>query len=933
MKNYLKKNKNEFIAFFGTFIILTIIFFMIGIFKKSIFISDLEVQMLPLFKQFILLLTGKAGMYNFTLGMGDYFLGTLYYYLLSPFNLLSLVIKDINILVILIILLKSSFSSLFSYKYLKYQFDNKNQSYLIVFSLLYGLSSYFISYNMFIQFFDVYMIFPLLLLGIDKIIKEKKYPLYVITLMFTIFSNYYFAYMVCIFAFLYFNYKILMNKIPLKKIIKENINFIFISFLSCLSMSFILLPVATEIGNYSRDSSELFGGENLKLLFNLKYFTTHHILGDFSKETLINMHVMYIYTSIITIPLIYFYFINNKINKREKVLTAIMFLILILSLGINYINYIWHGFTPPCAINGRYTFMFILFIIYICCKSIINIQQFNKKHFYIIFSSIYFIVFLYSFIYYPRLIDINVLISIFLVYMFIVLSSLILKKYNTIKTYLLIFLIIFISSSILLLTKVINISYFLKLLLLPLSVYMLHCLIKKRNIKLKHFIFIFITVLAFFSIYVMYSNRIILGKHTFIKLTIILLYLIILKFINKKHISKLLITLLVIELVINSHQYLYRYTYNWKYDKSYEEAINYIKKQEDSLFYRIEDNYNESLMNNSQLYNYYGIDYFMSTINKSLVKFFNDLDVVAPLAGKNTISYDGSYHLLSSLLNVKYYIENHNLENDLYTQIKDIDNYVIYKNEQSLNLGYMVNKDLIKLKKKSNGLEYINDIYKTMTNNQNNILDKIDITKKNENTYTFNNTKRNDFYILINLDRNKYNPLTEIDKRVSNINLKINNESLEDTSNGIFIYKVNNAYDKNKPLEITFDKKLIPYVLDVFVYYYNEKVYKEDIDILKQNQLIVTNINNDGIEGTIDVQDEGLLFTSIVYNDNLDVYVDGIKQKKVKLLDTFTGVNLDKGKHKIVFKYNNKILYISLIPSLVGVSMLLILYLKSKKRK
>ena len=933
MKNFLKKNKNEFITFFGTFMILTIIFFMIGIFKKSIFISDLEVQMLPLFKQFILLLTGKAGMYNFTLGMGDYFLGTLYYYLLSPFNLLSLVIKDLNILVILIILLKSSFSSLFSYKYLKYQFNNKKQSYLMVFSLLYGLSSYFISYNMFIQFFDVYMIFPLLLLGIDKIIKEKKYLLYVITLMFTIFSNYYFAYMVCIFAFLYFNYKILMNKKPLKKIIKENINFIFISFLSCLSMSFILLPVATEIGNYSRDTSELFGGENLRLLFNLKYLANHYILGDFTKETLINMHVMYIYTSIITIPLIYFYFINNKINKREKILTAIMLLILILSLGINYINYIWHGFTPPCAINGRYTFMFILFIIFICYKSIINIQQFNKKHFYIIFSLIYFIVFLYSFIYYPRLIDINILTSIFVFYMSISLLALILKKYNNITTYLLIFFIVLIPSTILLLTNVINISYFLRLLLVPLSVYMLYFLIKKRNIKLKHFIFIFITLLAIFSIYVMYSNRIILGKHTFIKLTIILLYLIILKFINKKHISKLLITLLVIELVINSHQYLYRYTYNWKYDKSYEEAINYIKKQEDSLFYRIEDNYNESLMNNSQLYNYYGIDYFMSTINKSLVKFFNDLDVVAPLAGKNTISYDGSYHLLSSLLNVKYYIENHNLENEPYTKIKDIDNYVIYKNEQSLNLGYMVNKDLIKLKKKSNGLEYINDIYKTMTNNQNNILDKIDITKKNENTYTFNNTKRNDFYILINLDRNKYNPLTEIDKRVSNINLKINNELLKDTANGMFIYKVKNTYDKNISLEITFNKKLSPYVLDVYAYYYNDKAYKETIDILKKNQLTVTSINNNGIEGTIDLQEAGLMFTSYVYNDNLDVYVDGIKQKKVKLLDTFTGVNLDKGKHKIVFKYNNKILYTSLIPSLVGVSMLLILYLTSKKRK
>jgi uncharacterized membrane protein YfhO len=85
------------------------------------------------------------------------------------------------------------------------------------------------------EFLDVYMLFPILLLGIDKMIKEKKYLLYIISLILIIASNYYFSYMVCIFAFLYFNYRLVIErkKIDYKLIIKENKNFIII-FLSII---------------------------------------------------------------------------------------------------------------------------------------------------------------------------------------------------------------------------------------------------------------------------------------------------------------------------------------------------------------------------------------------------------------------------------------------------------------------------------------------------------------------------------------------------------------------------------------------------------------------------------------------------------------------------------------------------------------------------
>ena len=91
-------------------------------------------------------------------------------------------------------------------------------------------------------------------------------------------------------------------------------------------------------------------------------------------------------------------------------------------------------------------------------------------------------------------------------------------------------------------------------------------------------------------------------------------------------------------------------------------------------------------------------------------------------------------------------------------------------------------------------------------------------------------------------------------------------------------------------------------------------------------------INKNGLNGNIDVQEDGVLFMSCLYNDELDVYVDGVKQDKIKLLDTFIGVNLEKGKHEIMLKYTPKTLYLSFIPSLIGLCSLIVIYIKKKKQ-
>lgn len=818
MLNFFKKYIGAICTFFITLIITLIIFYSIGIFDGTILISDLNSEYQPLLIQTRKILTGQLGTYNLNLSLGDSFLGTFFYYMSSPLNILSIFIKDINLLVIILVLLKLSLASSFCYLFFKYQFKEEKKLFFCIFSIIYALSSYSISYYLHIMWLDIYMLLPLLLLGIDKILLEKKHLTYIITLILIIFCNYYFAYMICIFSFIYYNYKLLLEeKISLKYIIKNNIHFIIITVLSIVCASIVLIPVITEIGTYSRHNNNFLGGENIKFNFNIINIIKHYILGNYKDVEILNENSFYIYSSIITIPLMYFYFINKNFKFKEKILTSIMLIIFILSISCNYLNYMWHGFVPPSFFNGRYTFMFIIFILLISLKSIYNLKDFKIYHYFII--------------------------------TFLIIISL-----------------------------MICISF----------------------------------------------TKIQLNKLDILKLLVLIVYMLIFMITIKTNISKtIFVFVVVLELVASSIGYLERYNFDVSHENIIQKkAINYIKENDNSLLYRIEDNNSES-DNYSISYNYYSIDYFMSTIKKDLINLFINLDVGNHSYTKNTISYDGSYHLISSLLGIKYYIETNNYNNNYYEYLTEIDDtYKIYKNNYSLNIGYMVNNEFENTKLNSNGLKNLNSIYYNMT--KINILEENMIDKIDDYNYNFINKSTNNFYLLVKL-KNWYS--------YEDLNVYINDELLDNT-NGTFMYHINNQYEINNEININLDcnESTLEDIEGIYVYYINNDNYKKSIELLKNNQLEINKIKNNSIEGNINVDDNNILFTSIPYNKDLYIYVDGKKVNKIKLLDAFMGAKLDKGEHKVVIKYIPKTLYLSIIPSLIG-QILLYIYIKVYKEK
>ena len=169
--------------------------------------SDCYHQYAPFHKELYRKLTeGGSLLYSWNIGMGVNFTALYSYYLASPVNLLlGLIAPTGNILIAIdiFIIIKTGLCGLTCGYYLHKRYGGKNLSFAAI-AVFYALSSYMAAFSWNIMWLDCLVLLPLIVLGMDKIIKENKYFLYTIALGLSIFSNYYISIMICIFLVFYF---------------------------------------------------------------------------------------------------------------------------------------------------------------------------------------------------------------------------------------------------------------------------------------------------------------------------------------------------------------------------------------------------------------------------------------------------------------------------------------------------------------------------------------------------------------------------------------------------------------------------------------------------------------------------------------------------------------------------------------------------------
>ena len=391
----MKKNLKKYLPEILTFIVPILIMLISCIINKTYPFGN---EILPKYDGYYqyagftsyyknVLLGNESLFYSFKGLLGYNFYATSIYYMFNPTNLLCIFSTSENILeyYTFIILLRIGLSGFTMCKYLKYKFKNQSNLRYIIFSISYALMAYNVCYFFNYMYFDTVVLFPIVVLGLDKLIYERKNRLYIISLTLSIISNFYIGYMVCIFSLLYFIYNIVIYKLD-KNIIKD---FIISSLLSGFMCMIIIIPEASELLKgkallYASSKTEYFK-------FNMNFL---NIFYKFLPGSTSNYDLEYgmvnIYVSLFVIILVIKYFFNKKISKKERIATLIFILFFLFSISFNLLDFAWQLFQKPIWYPNRYIFTFSFFLITIAMKEITNITYKNniKENLIIIISFI-----------------------------------------------------------------------------------------------------------------------------------------------------------------------------------------------------------------------------------------------------------------------------------------------------------------------------------------------------------------------------------------------------------------------------------------------------------------------------------------------------------------------------------------------------------------
>ena len=331
--------------------------------QKSWLIYDMDNQYVSYFSYFKRAVKENGFFYTFSKTMGGDMLGFAAYYLMSPFNFLFLLVptKGIPDMAAWISLVKLGLCGLSFYALSCYTFsDCEDRKFSgLIFSTAYAMSSYNLFYLSNIMWFDAVYMLPLVVLGIKKIVDKNSPFLYIITLSYTLLTNYYIGYMICIFAVLYYLYYVLCShKGNIKMKVRQTALFCAASLLAGGMAMWLLLPT-----KYSLDG--------VKAPFRLSALTADKnfywddvfvkLLPGSSEDLMKGMPNLY--CGVLVLFFAGVFFLNRTIALKKKIGLTVLFTLFYFSFYINGINLIWHGFNTPLGFPYRYSFLFIFLLV------------------------------------------------------------------------------------------------------------------------------------------------------------------------------------------------------------------------------------------------------------------------------------------------------------------------------------------------------------------------------------------------------------------------------------------------------------------------------------------------------------------------------------------------------------------------------------------
>ncbi len=849
--------------------------------NRSMLYSDMYHQYYPFFLVFRnALRSGDSLLYSWNVGLGFDYLGLISYYLASPFNLLSVLVPEGLLLEYFSILspIKLGLASLFFAVFLNKTF-HKNDLSITLFGALYGLCAWGLGYHWNVMWLDTFALLPLVALGTVQLLQDKKFFLYTVTLFLSVFINYYIGLFTCIFVFLvFFCYEICRFR-GMGRFFSDLARIALFSLLAIGMTAILELPALAALQT-THSSVNSFPKE-----FRLNMVSDHTwkgLLDAMRKvagntggglEPTFKEGLPNLYCGVGTIVLAFLYLTNGRIRVRDKICSVVLLLFFTVSFIIRQLDYMWHGFHFTNMIPYRFSFLFSFVLLYMAYHAYTL-----RRHF---------------------------------------------KPWQVVTAGILALALLACSDSRL---DPVFITYNLIFLILYLAVFLYPLLLKPlpRGTDKE----------AYFTRQDAINRR-------------------------RSVSGWVLAGVLTVEIIMNVVNFgiAFPYTGISNYPRGKEDAEAVISHmhdlEKDTLFFRAETTHSQTL-NDGALNGYNGISTFTSSANTKVTQFMADLGYSAK-SSYNRYCYEESSPVADLFLGIKYRIERDGpvKEDPYYDSIYSSGNVHLLENNAYLPLGFLTEVQLstLNISQSSDTFSAHNKLLQAASGVTKNAWTKLtkeevtissdDVTLKSKNsasycsyeagsdggTVVYTITPQRSGLMCIDLTLPKKNAL-----KVSLNGQKLYSEtySLPQSLNVSYVepgdvVQIELTCKANEAGSAT----VLSAVLD-------EEVFRSAYEVLSASTLELTKFSNTFVEGSIDCNRDGLLYTSIPQDGNWSVCVDGAPADILLVGDAMISIPMTQGTHTVSFTYENRAFSlgwkISLGCFLVFTGITLVIYIPQRKR-
>ncbi len=855
--------------------------------KYAIMYCDEYHQYYPFFLTFRnALRSGESLLYCWDVGMGVDFLGLIAYYLGSPLNWFSIFVPESLTLeyFAMLVPIKLGFAGLFFAIFLRHTF-HKNDISIALFGGFYALCAWSMGFLWNVMWLDTFALLPLVVLGTIRLLRDKKYILYPISLFFAVAINYYIGFFVCIFVLLIFIcYQICRCK-GIRELCRDFLRIGIFTVLGLGMTLFITLPALASLQNTYSVVNEFpsdfaLNMQDYAVYSNVnaawKVFTDNLAAGagfstiissffaavgkgawlilDSMRQAAGNMGgaltpsfkegLPNLYCGVGTIGMAFMFLTAKSVKLRDKLCAAGMLLFLLLSFVIRQLDYIWHGFHFPNMIPYRFSFIFSFVMLYMAYRTWLIRDEFK--------------------LWQP--ITAGVLSA-----------GILLCGGNFTFTYL---------------------AYNLAFLALYIGMFLFMIIERKVSLPAES---------------AMTPEKLVKSQQ-----------------LRKRLMTLIFAGIMMAELILNVVNFSFEFPRTNivgfpKNEKGTSAAVNYMKyKERNEPFYRAEVTHTQTL-NDGSMNGYHGISTFTSSANVKVTNFMRVMGYSA-IGGNNSYVFEEGSPVGNLFLNLKYMIERDGdvEENPYFDVVHDFNNAYLLKNNAYLPLGFLAESELPELNFDAtmHDFEFQNLLFTAATGIEKNVWwniksdlvtvessDSVTLRSTSSNgmtvyktgdqagtiTYTFNSNGKGLMCLEIRMPKqNKYTVY------------KNGQELFTETFNMDQTIAVSNVYPGDEIKMVVNCKSGESSSIAARAAILVESTFRQGYDILNASTMQINEFSNTKIQGTIDCNRDGYLYTSVCNDGNWSVMVDG-KPAEIKLTgEAMIGVELTKGTHEITFTYRNK---------------------------